>query len=219
MGALVSNSSDRSGEGRADNSLENPPEWQDYGQTYGAVNWETVAATVALVPFIQALASTFGEKLAGAIGDATRASLRRFIRQHTGSNQAEDSPSRPISLVLDGHDVKVEISEDTPAEAMAQLLKMDFATLLASPSFDFVREISWSGGVAWCAVGAKDYIPVSAAWDAEQGRWNGIESADGPPSSPGTPDASGPDPEPPSSGQLTRGRRTAWGRLLRRRSQ
>ncbi|GAB2890102.1 hypothetical protein GCM10027074_68050 [Streptomyces deserti] len=139
------------------------------GAGVGSVNWQTVMVTMALTPFVQALASTFGTNLAGAIDRTTRSAARRFMRRQVASAASHSQPAGQVMLTLEGNGVRVHISEDTPAEALGQLTAVDFASLEGFSEDSPL--ISWYGD-AWCARGDRGGAPVVSAWDPATGRWS-----------------------------------------------
>ncbi|GAA0479656.1 hypothetical protein [Streptomyces olivaceiscleroticus] len=129
----------------------------------------TAAVTMAVTPFLQAVAAHFGTKLAGAIDDGTRAAVRRFLRRESGRRaevpQAE-SP-RPLGLRTE-QGWHVVIPVDIPAEALPQLDVVGLAPPPLAP--EPTPCIQWIGN-AWHVMGAQDGVTVLWRWDAATGRW------------------------------------------------
>ncbi|MGI5467575.1 hypothetical protein [Streptomyces sp. CA-132043] len=130
----------------------------------------TAALTMAVTPFLQAIATHFGSKLAGAVDDGTRAAVRRFLRRESGqrANGAQPESARPISLRTQ-HGWHVVIPVEIPAEALAQLQDVEFAVppqLAPEP----IPCIQWIGN-AWHVMGAHDGATVLWRWDTAAGRW------------------------------------------------
>jgi hypothetical protein len=67
-----------------------------------SIDWQTVTVTMALAPFVQALVSSFGTKLAGAIDSATRSALRRFVRRQGESARTAARSAKKVTLTLEG---------------------------------------------------------------------------------------------------------------------
>lgn len=130
----------------------------------------TVAVTMAVTPFLQAVAAHFGSKLAGAVDEGTRAAVRRFLRRESGrrSGGLGSESDRPIDLRNDlGWHVVIPVA--LPAEALPQLVALQNA-----PSPYLAPEptpcIQWIGN-AWHVMGARDGTTVLWRWDAAAGHW------------------------------------------------
>ncbi|WP_030610610.1 hypothetical protein [Streptomyces sclerotialus] len=130
----------------------------------------TVAVTMAVTPFLQAVAAHFGNRLAGAVDEGTRAAVRRFLRRESGRRTGDlrSESDGPIDL-RNEHGWHVVIPVEVPAEALPQLFALQSAPspyLAAEPT----PCIQWIGD-AWHVMGARDGVTVLWRWDAAEGRW------------------------------------------------
>jgi len=129
-----------------------------------------VVATFALVPFVQAVASAFGAKLADAIDTSTRGAVRRLLRRVYDPPEGRDAAiQRRVSVALSDRDsgTRVSLDSNLPAEAVAQLVRMAAHTDAVAP-----------GTVYWDPAGDPDgrwYVEsdgrVTSFWDREAACW------------------------------------------------
>ncbi|MER5615606.1 hypothetical protein [Streptomyces sp. NPDC002215] len=149
-------------------------------------DWAAFAATVALVPFLQALAQTFGNRLANGAGPWTRLRTRRFLRRQirNGGDDSRHAPtreSRRTHLVLTHESgARVLLDVKTPPEALEQLTTVEFSGLL--PDAIIVASAIWNGE-QWCVTvyyreGSGEDLRVRVhLWDAERCEWMDAETA------------------------------------------
>ncbi|OSY42592.1 Serine/threonine-protein kinase PknB [Streptomyces platensis] len=154
----------------------NDPGVGSAGFPVGSIDWQTVMVTMALAPFVQALASSFGTKLAGAIDHATRSAVRRFVRGQGESAAVDAQSAGQVMLLLEEHGVRVHLFEGTPAEALGQLPAVNFAQLEGFS--ESCPVVSWFED-AWCARGDRGGSPLVSAWDPAAGRWSHRTRTDG----------------------------------------
>ncbi|WP_406014333.1 hypothetical protein OG520_22180 [Streptomyces sp. NBC_00984] len=134
----------------------------------------TVAVGMALTPFLQSVATHFGEKFAGAIESGTRSALRAFLRRELPGNSSGNPESpQPVNLRSERGWV-VTVHADLPAEAIAHLLALDRALvpeLLDSP----VPRIEWSRDwQRWILLGAIPQGVGMYGWNRETNAWDKI---------------------------------------------
>lgn len=138
------------------------------GDHHAAETFLAVAGTMAAAPFLQALATHFGTKLAGTIDETTRAAVRRFLRRQSDEPWRTSERPRPISLRTE-RGWMLTLDSDLPAEALGQLLVVEAATppdLADEPP----PHLSWAQ-TAWRLVGVKDGTIAELAWDHEANHW------------------------------------------------
>ncbi|WP_189326245.1 hypothetical protein [Streptomyces flaveus] len=135
----------------------------------------TVAITLALAPFVQAVAAAMGSKLADTIDTSAREAVGRLLQRVR--QQAELPPPDPlfhtqfsVALTDEESGVRVLLADDLPAEAVAQLLRMGRTG---------TREIR--GSVVWLPEGARDgrwYVEsegkLTWAWDPVDLGWTSV---------------------------------------------
>lgn len=129
-----------------------------------------VVSTFALVPFVQAVVSHFGAKLADAIDASTRGALRRLLRRVYDPPEGRDAAvQRRVSVALSDQDsgIRVSLDSNLPAEAVAQLVRMAAHTGAVGP-----------GAAYWDPAGDPDgrwYVEsdgrVTSFWDREAACW------------------------------------------------
>ncbi len=146
------------------------PQGGGFGATPGGLPDLAVTFAVAMAagPFLQAMATHFGSRLAGAIDEATRTALRRFLRREAAERSG--TSAAPINLRTD-HGWRVTFDPDTPAEALAQLLDIHTATappLATEPE----PRLTWQQpGPGWQLVGVESGTLVLRAWDPAAKCW------------------------------------------------
>jgi hypothetical protein len=136
----------------------------------GGIDWQTVTVTMALVPFVQAFASSFGAKLAGTIDTATRSAVRRFLRRQADEEapQARTAIRRRIALLATPGGTKVVFSDDVPVEALVQVPAMSFSELEEPEGRPVV--VSWLSN-AWRAHTYTRRTVIESIWDPEAEQW------------------------------------------------
>ncbi|MGW2063468.1 hypothetical protein ACWCO9_23000 [Streptomyces sp. NPDC001937] len=144
-----------------------------------------IAATMAATPFLQAVATHFGTKLAGGIDEATRAALRLFLRRQVpirpvdeinleDRHREEEQAERVEILKLQtDRGWRVEFGTDLPAEGLAQLLAIEGGPppgLDASPA----PLLTWQPDRSvWSVLGVSRGLMMSRVWDATTNSWSG----------------------------------------------
>jgi hypothetical protein len=122
---------------------------------------------MAATPFLQAVATHFGTKLAGAIDETTRVAVRRFLRREAALDQGGSAdPQAPIALRTDAGWALL-IPVDVPAEALGQLLALQNATPPVL-STDPTPRMAWRES-AWWVTGVNFGAIVELRWDPEAG--------------------------------------------------
>jgi len=156
-----------------DNKLDNVSR-QDGSANTGIYHGQIPAliATMALAPFLGAVATHFGNRLAGATDEATRTALRRFLRRGLPDAAANAAVSHGPIVLQSEQGWSVLIHEDLPAEAIGQLLALHAAPVpnLARDESD-TPQLVWDGS-RWLLAGwATGGGPSLLRWDAELGNW------------------------------------------------
>jgi hypothetical protein len=129
----------------------------------------TVVATLALAPFVQAIASTLGARVATKLDEVTRSALRRFFqRQLEEARPGRRTARTDLELLVKGDGVSLRISRSTPPALMSQLPTIDFDALRGSQETNL--EVSYSG-IEWRAFGTRDSRPFTSTWDSANGQW------------------------------------------------
>lgn len=133
----------------------------------------TVIATVALLPFVQAVVSTLGTRLGEALDNKARATVRTLL-ERWGRIQNERSPeSQPgtfgIVMTPQASQALVRITSDLPAEAIVQLAAMQFHDL-AVPENGQVT-VRWVGD-QWLASLLQDGVLTDRTWNADHRSWS-----------------------------------------------
>ena len=154
-----------------------------WGKATGASTILVILVTIALVPFVQAIASSFGTKLADALDGATRRAVGRLLHRLYDRPEREHPPEptrgvrigRPgrveVRVVLTEPDsgAEVELHPELPAEALAQLVRMTFDRSVVGG-----RTIYWqpAGDPAgrWHVL-PPSYGGAQTVWDDRSGRW------------------------------------------------
>ncbi|MFF4806049.1 hypothetical protein ACFY1U_48025 [Streptomyces sp. NPDC001351] len=137
-----------------------------------AINAFIVGATLS--PFLQAVAVHFGTRLAGAIDDTTRLTLRIFLRRrlNSSSTASDDAPSPVWMTSRLGWQVRVHA--DLPAEAIGQLQDMDQTSgpqLSDSPTPSLIWDEKW------LLSGADPQGATLHSWDAVSKTWVSLTAA------------------------------------------
>lgn len=142
-------------------------------KTRGASDVLVAVAAVSATPFLQAVATHFGNRLAGTIDESTRAAFRRFLRRDVAELPDGDEAAPglgPIVLTTDrGWIVKLEL--DTPPEAMAQLQRIQHGP---DPELELASfptpQLAWRDS-AWRLRGVHGGVIVEWSWDTEGATW------------------------------------------------
>ncbi|MCX5328047.1 MULTISPECIES: hypothetical protein [unclassified Streptomyces] len=158
---------------------------------------EVVVAVLAVTPFVQAVATHFGNRLAGAIDEATSRAIGRFLRGEVSpqeSSPADEATSRHLRRILGryrsqdpvaveapisdlqlrserGWQVKIDVS--LPVQAIAQLPVLHEAEapdLLESPT----PQLLWDGR-QWLLIGVGPQGEILLQrWDAGSETWAAV---------------------------------------------
>ncbi|WP_331737390.1 hypothetical protein OG520_44870 (plasmid) [Streptomyces sp. NBC_00984] len=116
----------------------------------------SVVATLALVPFVQAVASSLGEVFSQKIdqhaGQALSSLKRMLIR-------TAQRPSEPLES-------RITLSEDVPTHALSQLITIDYEALPSGVPLT----VRWMS-VVWCASYLEDGQIGDLYWNAHERRW------------------------------------------------
>ncbi|WP_331757564.1 hypothetical protein OH736_45540 (plasmid) [Streptomyces sp. NBC_01650] len=116
----------------------------------------SVVATLALVPFVQAVASSLGEVFSQKIdqhaGQALSSLKRMLIR-------TAQRPSEPLES-------RITLSEDVPTHALSQLITIDYEALPSGVPLT----VRWMS-VVWCASYLEDGQIADLYWNAHERRW------------------------------------------------
>ncbi|MBZ6258137.1 hypothetical protein KVH22_21715 [Streptomyces olivaceus] len=130
-------------------------------------SWDAheVVVAIAAAPFLQAMATYFGNRLAGAVDESTRVGVRRFLRLPRWSQQQD-----PNFELRTEHGWKVRFSTDLPPEALAQLAQVCDSELPEGISDVHGIGIRWSEG-KWRMTGTYNFDVSHYWWDADCGRW------------------------------------------------
>ncbi|WP_416963102.1 hypothetical protein [Streptomyces sp. Agncl-13] len=133
-----------------------------------------ILTALAAAPFLQAVATHFGNRLAGKIDAATKIAVRRLVTQilpigSPRSTTARTPDPRQISLISDkGWEVTIHI--DISPAALGQLLEIEAASLPEvsnSPTPRLYWHIS-----EWRLAGADGQRMRFYRWDEESKSWN-----------------------------------------------
>ncbi|MFJ9852617.1 hypothetical protein [Streptomyces sp. NPDC101150] len=135
------------------------------GMGAGGIDWGTVTVTMALAPFVQAVASSFGSKLAGTIDAVTRTVVARFLRRQ-GAQPSLSRRRVEITLTADSG-ARILFSDGVPAEALAQLVAMDLGAL--GELGDSPATVTWDR--AWCAALSNGGTELRFEWNTLAGAW------------------------------------------------
>lgn len=129
----------------------------------------SVAIGMAAAPFLQAVASHFGTRLAEAMDDRTRTAVRRFLRRQVEENsdpQIDRDRPRHIELRTE-RGWFLTFPEDLPAEALAQLVDLCSTD---PPAERTAGMIDWKSD-RWQATAHVDGRFAQYVWDAEANGW------------------------------------------------
>ncbi|MGW3745813.1 hypothetical protein ACWD62_35930 [Streptomyces sp. NPDC005146] len=135
----------------------------------GTYEWAiSLAAGMAVGPFLSAIANHFGTLLAEEIDEGTRLYVRKFLRRERESRDQGSDQFFQLKLHTKD-DWKVRIWDGIPAEALTQLA----ALCNAEPPVEQVIQgaIFWLDN-SWCAMAYVNGGTVTPyVWDVEANRW------------------------------------------------
>ncbi|MFH8369408.1 hypothetical protein [Streptomyces sp. NPDC018031] len=132
----------------------------------------SVAAGLAVAPFLQAVASHFGNRLAEGLDERTRAAVRLFLRRSAeegGDDQDVSGTDQPrlVSLSTE-YGWRLSIPEDLPAEGLLHL----FALCKADPPVDrFTAGWVYWEGESWRGKALTSAGIVRWVWDPTTQDW------------------------------------------------
>ncbi|WP_143659767.1 hypothetical protein [Streptomyces pharetrae] len=131
--------------------------------------WVGITLGMAAAPFLQAIASHFGDRLAGAVDEATRNAVRRFLHREAHRDRPGASDLSSVILTAEnGWSVAVPV--DVPVEGLRQLA----ALLAAAPppvSEPQYPRVEWRETAWWLVCVDGEHGVVSYAWDMADGGW------------------------------------------------
>uniref|UniRef100_UPI002F91984E hypothetical protein n=1 Tax=Streptomyces sp. NBC_01553 TaxID=2975877 RepID=UPI002F91984E len=116
----------------------------------------SVVATLALVPFVQAVASSLGEMFSQKIDQHAAQALSSLKRMLIRTAQR---PSEPLES-------RITLSEDVPTHALSQLITIDYEALPSGVPLT----VRWMS-VVWCASYLEDGQIADLYWNAHERRW------------------------------------------------
>lgn len=156
--------------------------WYEMEQERAITSWEVVVASMAAVPFLQAVATHLGNRFATAVDERATKIVRRFLRgqvdEHGVRRSAprSSSPSGPRQIHLQTeHGWTVAFDDDLPAEGLAQLFEL-CRTAPPVPADELspgIRGAIYWHGDHWATTGLHaNGDPFVFAWDSEAKRWN-----------------------------------------------
>ncbi|MGW2788080.1 hypothetical protein ACWC3X_44205 [Streptomyces populi] len=148
------------------------------------------ALGATLVPFLQALSSTLGTKVATRLDDATRRTVRRVLRRELP--QFDQRSTRALGTLSTTGGTQIRFEAHTPEEALPQLLAMTFDTI-EQPTPDAPALVRWTGS-GWLATVSRSGQLHDFRWDPEQAVWIATTQPSG---RPGPPPSAGPRPTGP----------------------
>lgn len=155
-----------------------------------------LAVVVAVKPFIESLSSSLGERLAGAIDEALRSAVRRFLRRpaeaeggaaaaleaggsrdnrFTGIRALEVGGSRydpfvSITLRLEGASTLIFLDERCEPEALSELLRMEFSEFGSSEAYVALDDNVWRAAVYRSTESGQLRLSI-LDWNVESGQW------------------------------------------------
>ncbi|MEU9395366.1 hypothetical protein AB0D86_35870 [Streptomyces sp. NPDC048324] len=156
--------------------------WYEAEQERAITSWEVIVASMAAVPFLQAISTHLGNRLATAVDERTTKIVRRFLHRQVdehgvrGSAPRSLSPSGPRQIHLQTeHGWTVAFHDDLPAVGLVQLFDLCKAAPPV-PADDLTPgtrgAIYWHGN-HWATTGLRgNGDPFVFAWDAEAKRWD-----------------------------------------------
>ncbi|WP_458247149.1 hypothetical protein [Streptomyces sp. MAI_2237] len=156
--------------------------WYEEEQQRAITSWEVIVASLAAVPFLQAISTHLGNRLATAVDERTTKIVRRFLRRQVdehgvrGSAPRSLSPSGPRQIHLrTEHGWTVAFNDDLPAEGLVQLFDLCRAAppVPADELAPGTRGAIYWHGNHWATTGVREnWDPFVFAWDSEAKRWN-----------------------------------------------
>jgi hypothetical protein len=120
---------------------------------------------LAAAPFLAAVATHFGNQLAGTLDGRTRRAVRRFLRRQVEAAPQSPRPAPGHFYLLANGGRRVQMSINMPAEALAQLPDV----LTADPPSSADPMLMYDDG--WHMVGDTDAGLMIYRWDPEAKHW------------------------------------------------
>jgi hypothetical protein len=151
----------------------------------GGQNHILIVGALAAAPFLQAVATHFGNRFAGALDEGTRTAVRRLLRRQVEESREVQGLQGDVQSVTlrTEHGWLISISEDLPAEAVAQLIVLCSADpptgkLEGTYRHDEWRDaelprvgiIAWNRSVWRTATFVRGRVKAFA-WDAAENCW------------------------------------------------
>lgn len=131
-----------------------------------------VVAVMAATPFVQAVATHFGNRLAGSIDERTRAAVRRFLRREAEENGQLSERGVPNSHRIElttEHGWRVQMSEDISPDGLAQLASLCRANPPGSRTTPPRVGTIWWSGEFWVAFAGVEFGPLLYTWQPPHG--------------------------------------------------
>lgn len=149
------------------------------------------AAAATLAPFLQALSSTLGTKIATRLDDATRRTVRRVLRRELP--RVDQRSTRALGILATSGGTQIRFEAHTPEDALPQLLAMTFETI-ERPTPDVPALVRWTP-TGWLATVSRSGQLHDFRWDPAQAVWIPATSPAGRPGPPSAgPRQTGPPP-------------------------
>ncbi|TXS58521.1 hypothetical protein [Streptomyces sp. sk2.1] len=125
-------------------------------ELYSVIDVPSVVATLALVPFVQAVASSLGEVFSQKIDQHASQALSTFKRILI---RTAPRPTEPLES-------RITLSEDVPTHALSQLVTIDYEALPSGVPLT----VRWMS-VVWCASYLENGQIADLYWNAHERCW------------------------------------------------
>ncbi|MFE7620293.1 hypothetical protein [Streptomyces sp. NPDC057496] len=125
-------------------------------ELYDIIDIPSVVATLALVPFVQAVASSLGEVFSQKIDQHASQALSTFKRILI---RTAPRPTEPLES-------RITLSEDVPTHALSQLVTIDYEALPSGVPLT----VRWMS-VVWCASYLENGQIADLYWNAHERCW------------------------------------------------
>ncbi|MEE4597300.1 hypothetical protein V2J94_36345 [Streptomyces sp. DSM 41524] len=148
---------------------QNRNHWRQgsYDSTAGRYVGEALVV-LAAAPFVQAVATHFGNRLAGAVDESTRSAVRRFLRRQVEEQRGGASTgARRLLLRPENGWGKIIVPLDLPPEGLAQLF--DLCDEGPPDGIGFCR-VSWVRD-GWICVPRVNPEGALYQWDGQAKDW------------------------------------------------
>ncbi|MGW8876377.1 hypothetical protein [Streptomyces mirabilis] len=131
-------------------------------------------AGMTLAPFLTAVVTHFGNRLAGAVDETTRTALRRFMRRELPDAAVNDGVRHGPIALQNEHGWSVLVHEELPAEAIGQLVALHAAPVPGlGRDAPGITQLVWDRN-RWLLAGWSADGPALHRWDAELGNWTSL---------------------------------------------